>query len=751
MLVVSVAAQLLMPKPKSGDGGRSPNIPTVESSVPLPQIWGKSKIAGALFYSTPPKRTTNTVTVGKGSSRKQEQEAYVCDLVGYALTAGNSVKLLKLELNGEVVYEPASTNPDIIAKTEDWQDRILFRSGAATQSPLPELVAIEGSNTPAFKGMSYIMIENLNLSDYGNQYPTIKAVLQSEIEYPHLERFFIDLVNRSGTNTLANSGFGLNILTVDPSLSTLPFVGCALMMDGKDFRSLMQPLMEFFQLYIRTGNNHESIITLPAYNQLTVNNITSLKVTDLLGSGDAELYTYTDESVTEVPNELALTYIDYNTDFEPETSIAKVSRGQVNSTDFTFNYVYDRNIAQTGASRLLRNFWLRKAILKISLPIRFLDLVKQGQIVTFTDDEFLLGKNWIVNTVTIGDNGYLDISLNRYSPTPYVYKSGIGIIPFGNIPTSGGSQAEFQVLLIDSTTMATEASRVQPYLAVSSVGYTGTYYVYESTDNINFSLVHTGTQRTATGTLVNAFTVDAHHFYPSYDEVITVSLSNPTDTLSSVTEDQFWLGQNVISIDKQLVSYRTATLISPGIYELRGFMFGAWDSEPLIGITYPAGTKVAQIKKPGFQTDRPTTVTNNVQGLRYYKVAASPSTDILTLPTFPVNYDRNIGKALAPVVLNPVFDFTGADAAYYLEWIPRTNNRTEYYLEDEIPLNPSNPDGELYRVRIYDITNTLIHTEIVPNARNFSYQSTLPYIRYTVEQNSGQANIGWGFVGQQLD
>ncbi|MEN9566477.1 MAG: hypothetical protein RLZZ69_1673, partial [Cyanobacteriota bacterium] len=298
---------------------------------------------------------------------------------------------------------------------------------------------------------------------------------------------------------------------------------------------------------------------------------------------------------------------------------------------------------------------------------------------------------------------------------------------------------------------ATENSRVQPYLAVSSVGYTGTYYVYESTDNINFSLVHTGTQRTATGTLVNAFTVDAHHFYPSYDEVITVSLSNPTDTLSSVTEDQFWLGQNVISIDKQLVSYRTATLISPGIYELRGFMFGAWDSEPLIGITYPAGTKVAQIKKPGFQTDRPTTVTNNVQGLRYYKVAASPSTDILTLPTFPVNYDRNIGKALAPVVLNPVFDFTGADAAYYLEWIPRTNNRTEYYLEDEIPLNPSNPDGELYRVRIYDITNTLIHTEIVPNARNFSYQSTLPYIRYTVEQNSGQANIGWGFVGQQLD
>jgi hypothetical protein len=747
MLVVSIAAQMLIPKPKSPDGGRSPNIPTVESSVPLPQVWGRSKIAGALFYSTPPKKVNVSTPVGKGGSRKQESEAYFCDLVGYAITAGNSVKLLKLELNGEVVYEPGSTNSDIIQKTEEWEDRILFKTGSATQTPLAELVAIEGATTPAFKGMSYVMLENLNLSDYGNQYPTIKAVVQSEINYPHLESFFIDLINKSGTNTLANSGFGLNILTVDPSLSTLPFVGCALMMDGKDFRSLMQPLMEFYQLYIRTGNNHESIITLPSYNTVTLNNVTTIKVTDFLGSGDSELYSYSDESVSEVPNELALTYIDYNTDFEPETVIAKVNRGQVNSTDFTFNYVYDRNVAQTGATRLLRNFWLRKAILKINLPIRFLDLVKQGQIVTFTDDEFLLGKNWVVNTVTIGDNGYLEIALNRYSPIPYVYRSSIGTINSGSIPTGGTSQAEFEVIIVDSTTMATETSRVQPYLAVSSEGYNGTYYIYESVDNINFSLVHSGTQRTVTGSLVNAFTVDAHHFYPSYDEVLTISLATATDSLASVTENEFWLGQNIISIDKQLVSYRTATLISPGVYELRGFMFGAWDSEPLIGITYPAGTKVAQIKKPGFQTDRPSTVTNNVQGLRYYKVAASPSANLLNLPSFPVSYDRNIGKALAPVVLNPRPNLTGYD----LEWIPRSNNRTEYFIEDGIPINPSNPDGEIYRVRIYDLTNTLIHTEIVTNARTFNYVTALPFIRYTVEQNSAQANIGFGFIGQQID
>lgn len=85
-----------------------------------------------------------------------------------------------------------------------------------------------------------------------------------------------------------------------------------------------------------------------------------------------------------------------------------------------------------------------------------------------------------------------------------------------------------------------------------------------------------GTVATALGDFLGGVTVDESH-------VIRVRLTNSASTLTSTTEAGLLNGLNLIAIGTtagwEFLQYRTATLVSPGVYDLTGLLRGRFGTE----------------------------------------------------------------------------------------------------------------------------------------------------------------------------
>ncbi|TXM89340.1 hypothetical protein FV222_26760, partial [Methylobacterium sp. WL103] len=131
---------------------------------PVPRVYGRAKLGGTLIWATRPLEVANTAVEraaapskgGGGQKTVRTSYAYFANLA-VGLCEGEIALVRRIWADGTELDRTAIT--------------CRVHVGAATQAPDPLIVAKEGADAPAYRGLAYVVFEGLPLADYGNRIP----------------------------------------------------------------------------------------------------------------------------------------------------------------------------------------------------------------------------------------------------------------------------------------------------------------------------------------------------------------------------------------------------------------------------------------------------------------------------------------------------------------------------------------------------------------------------------------------------
>ena len=126
--------------------------------APITRVWGRMRLGGQVIWATRFLETANRSGGGKGAPRPATTSFRYSISLAIALCQGEAQRLGRVWADG---IELASGSLDL-----------RFYPGSETQLPDPKIEAVEGAGlAPSYRGIAYVVIEDLDLSRFGNRVP----------------------------------------------------------------------------------------------------------------------------------------------------------------------------------------------------------------------------------------------------------------------------------------------------------------------------------------------------------------------------------------------------------------------------------------------------------------------------------------------------------------------------------------------------------------------------------------------------
>ncbi|MDF1873007.1 glycoside hydrolase/phage tail family protein [Vannielia sp.] len=125
------------------------------------QLYGRMRLGGQVIWATQFQEKVTTSGGGKGAPTQPKVREYsYCVSLALALCEGEITRIGRIWADGTEI-EPDSLNMQVYLGSED-------------QLPDPKMEAVEGEGlVPAYRGIAYVVIEDLDLSAYGNRVPQL--------------------------------------------------------------------------------------------------------------------------------------------------------------------------------------------------------------------------------------------------------------------------------------------------------------------------------------------------------------------------------------------------------------------------------------------------------------------------------------------------------------------------------------------------------------------------------------------------
>ena len=125
------------------------------------QVWGRMRVPGQVIWASNFRETATTTGGGKGAPSQPQRTDYSYTVsLALALCEGEIARV------GRIWADGAEIAPG------DLSMRVY--PGDRTQGPDPKMEAVEGQGTvPAYRGIAYVVIEDLELGAYGNRIPQL--------------------------------------------------------------------------------------------------------------------------------------------------------------------------------------------------------------------------------------------------------------------------------------------------------------------------------------------------------------------------------------------------------------------------------------------------------------------------------------------------------------------------------------------------------------------------------------------------
>jgi len=127
--------------------------------APVAQVFGRMRVAGQVIWASRFREDVAVSGGGKGGPRRPQQRDFSYSVsLAVALCEGEITRVGRVWADG----------------TEVARDDLNLRvyTGSQTQTPDPKMEAVEGvGKVPAYRGMAYVLFEDLGLEQFGNRVP----------------------------------------------------------------------------------------------------------------------------------------------------------------------------------------------------------------------------------------------------------------------------------------------------------------------------------------------------------------------------------------------------------------------------------------------------------------------------------------------------------------------------------------------------------------------------------------------------
>lgn len=132
---------------------------TAEEGASLPRIYGTARVGGTLIWATRFKETRSTRRQGKLGPKVTEYAYY--GNAAFALCEGEISGIRRVWADGR----------EIDRETIE----LRVHTGTENQAVDPLIAAKQGAgNTPAYRGVAYVVVENLDIGEFGNRIPQMQ-------------------------------------------------------------------------------------------------------------------------------------------------------------------------------------------------------------------------------------------------------------------------------------------------------------------------------------------------------------------------------------------------------------------------------------------------------------------------------------------------------------------------------------------------------------------------------------------------
>lgn len=251
---VAAISYALRPDQPDIEGPRLDSL-AVQSSAygaPIRKIWGSARTAGNVIWSEGITEHKHEEEIGKGSSGTQTTYTYTCSFA-VGICEGEIAGIKRIWADSKLIYNAEDMSDPWAAYLKQQQSLDIVESmsvytGTEDQEPDPVMESVEGDgNVPAYKGLAYIVFEDMQLTDFANRIPNLEfeiATVSTEQDvikdftpaysfdydeehglYILGQRCYIDIYNKDFDRIDQIEGFyGVGISHISGSLDT--FLAC---------------------------------------------------------------------------------------------------------------------------------------------------------------------------------------------------------------------------------------------------------------------------------------------------------------------------------------------------------------------------------------------------------------------------------------------------------------------------------------------------------------------------------------------
>lgn len=562
--ISSLAAYYLSTKEIEGSRLNSTAAPTSTYGQDIPTVYGKSKMGGNLIWTRKIREEVIEGNKKKGVPTEYNYYGSFAVLLCYGY-----VDVLKIWLNGKLVYDIYSPSGETQSASSKFGDYMKIYNGTADQQPDPTIQAVEGADrTPAFKGKAYIVFNDLPLKEFSNGIPSVLAEVRQS-ENPLLSDIVKDICTKAG----------IALSDIDVSELSDKVTGFVMPNNGNSFTDSLNELAKYYLFYVtqdKTGKLLFRKIQRPIVN-------CSIPFTDLstrdFGNELEPSYKKIRVQDSELPTSLSINFKNPNLRYNPDTQIVLTNKGEdTNSVSFDFNLSLYRTEARYTGLILLNQFWVRRnRYEEINLPPKYLNSILPGDLISISLNEV---SNVLVQveSIDIGANYQLSLKCVEYegssfNPPPVEVDEEIRY-DFISDPSAYGSA---DLYLVDIPIFDDRDKESGFYAVASSPvpNWKDGIILLSLNDGQSYQKWEKILRPSAVGIVSEALPERRTDVIDYASQLtVTVENSNSVYQLFSIPFVDFLNGEIIALIGEELIAFQNAELIAPKTYKLSTFIRG---------------------------------------------------------------------------------------------------------------------------------------------------------------------------------
>ncbi|HEX6072724.1 MAG TPA: phage tail protein [Sphingomicrobium sp.] len=510
------------------------SVQTSSYGTQVPRIYGTMRVAGSVVWST------DLVESSETSGAKGQPDTVFSYSVSFAVALSSRPvsSIGRIWADGKLIRD------------EDGSFKVAtgFRlhAGGEDQEIDALIASAEGiASTPAYRGLTLAVFENLELAEFGNRIPFLTFEVVADEAPPELDAILAD----------ATSG----IVQCDPSQELIGFAAY-----GRSMRSAVEPLIDCFavELFDDGFRLRSPDSTIPAI----------ITEADFGCSADGERVPKLQreqEPALSLPASLRLSYYDPSRDFQSGETRASAGEQDGNEEQRDLPAVLDTSAAKSLCQQILARRWAERDKLTLRLPPSYLGLRPASRI-----ELPLTPASWTVNRCTL--EGFVLVADLRPSWNPAVALIGDAGRVADNVQPG---IADVTLALLDVPQIVDPLSDQPSLLLAASSPTPGWKSVgVEVTAGSQTVLTRTAARKAVLGQALSVLGPGEPYLIDKL-ATVDVELLDQDQWLISCDDEALVSGTNLAVLGGELIQFGEAVAIGPGQFRLRRLLRGRRGTE----------------------------------------------------------------------------------------------------------------------------------------------------------------------------